>query len=1054
MIEWTGERCVPWTPDVQVVYEHLHRYLWAARLVEGKRVLDLGSGEGFGASILADTAEQVVGVDVDERTVEHARLNWARPHVSFQLGSALDLSAFADGSFGAVVAFEIIEHLSEQERMLAEIGRVLSHDGVLIISTPDRRMYSEASGQDNPFHQHELTCEEFAALLEATFTNVALWGQRAITGSHLGALDDATSSAGLSESDFFIERAGEEWRIAGEPAGLYLVALASNGALPDVASASTLGDCGLEMARARPVVAERDESLERERVARGRIAESDAEIRRLAAEVATRDEYMRHRQHEITEIRSRLGESEATLAHLHHQLDDAQRFTRRVEASVTWQFFQRIRSRLFSVIGEESPSAQALRTMLRLGGRVMNRRSRSAEREIAVQDPKATEEPINLPIFEHPAVSLIIPLYSGAGLSRRCLETIRDHTDGVAFEVILIDDDADAETKELLDLVNGIQILRNAQNQGYLRSMNHGAAAARGEWLVLCNNDIEVSPGWLKAMLRCAQSAEDVGVVAPKYLAPDGRLSEAGGILWNDGTGVNFGRGDDPSLAQYEYVREIDYGSAAALLVRDALWQEIGGYDERYVPMYYEDADLCLQARQHGWRVLYEPGSVVVHVEGATAGTDPLAGHKRHQEVNRVKFVNKWQGLLDAEHLSPGYRRIREAANRHRSPGVLVVDFRMPMWDRDAGSLRMLEILRSLLRQGYGVTFVPDNFSSFEPYTRTLQELGVEVIYGTGDVVSVLADIGPSLTAAILSRPHPASRWLDSVREFAPEAVVIYDTVDLHWVRESRRFALSKPDLSEGNGAGVAQGPKAAALLELELAMVRASDVTVAVTEDERAQILARVPDARVTIIPTIHELAEHVLPFGARRDILFVGGFEHPPNVDAVTYLVREVMPHVWLRRDDVTITIVGGGAPSEVEELADSRVDIRGWVADLQPLLDSARAMVVPVRYGAGMKGKITQGLAAGLPVVTTTVGAEGLDGRDGENMLIADHAEALAERIVRVIEDDALWGSLSSGGRALVASSCSLEVLDTRLNETLAMGEHEGQAVAAVPVVAEER
>lgn len=236
--------------------------------------------------------------------------------------------------------------------------------------------------------------------------------------------------------------------------------------------------------------------------------------------------------------------------------------------------------------------------------------------------------------------------------------------------------------------------------------------------------------------------------------------------------------------------------------------------------------------------------------------------------------------------------------------------------------------------------------------------------------------------------------------------------------------------------------------------MVRASDVTVAVTEDERAQILARVPDARVTIIPTIHELAEHVLPFGARRDILFVGGFEHPPNVDAVTYLVREVMPHVWLRRDDVTITIVGGGAPSEVEELADSRVDIRGWVADLQPLLDSARAMVVPVRYGAGMKGKITQGLAAGLPVVTTTVGAEGLDGRDGENMLIADHAEALAERIVRVIEDDALWGSLSSGGRALVASSCSLEVLDTRLNETLAMGEHEGQAVAAVPVVAEER
>ena len=320
-------------PDVQVVYEHLHRYLWAARLVEGKRVLDLGSGEGFGASILADTAEEVVGVDVDERTVDHARLNWARPHVSFQLGSALDLSAFADGSFDAVVAFEIIEHLNEQERMLAEIWRVLSSDGVLIISTPDRRIYSEASGQDNPFHEHELTAEEFSALLETTFTNVAIWGQRAITGSHLGALDDSTVSAGASQTEFFIERAGEEWRIAGEPTGLYLVALASNGALPDVASASTLGDCGLELVRAAafPLVAERDESLERERVARGRMAEErresdaeirrrDAEIRRRAAELADRDEYLRHREHEIAEMRSRLRGSEAALADLHYQL--------------------------------------------------------------------------------------------------------------------------------------------------------------------------------------------------------------------------------------------------------------------------------------------------------------------------------------------------------------------------------------------------------------------------------------------------------------------------------------------------------------------------------------------------------------------------------------------------------------------------------------------------------------------------------------------------------------------------------------------------------------
>jgi GT2 family glycosyltransferase len=664
----------------------------------------------------------------------------------------------------------------------------------------------------------------------------------------------------------------------------------------------------------------------------------------------------------------------------------------------------------------------------------MNRRRASPVSTVEVGSAETGGEPINLPMFEHPTVSLIIPLYSRADLTRRCLETIRENTDEVAFEVILVDDTADAETKELLDLVNGARIVRNEQNQGYLRSVNRGAAAARGQWLVLCNNDIEVSPAWLKAMLECAESKDAVGVVAPKFVSPDGRLSEAGGIMWCDATGVNYGRGDDPTRFQYEYSREIDYGSAAALMVRVELWQEVGGFDERYTPMYYEDVDLCFEARSHGWRVLYEPSAVVVHVEGGTSGIDPQAGHKRYQEINRLKFVEKWRTLLEAEHLKPGQARVRHAANRRRGPHVLVVDFRTPMWDRDAGSLRMLEIMRSLLRLGYGVTFLPDNFAAFAPYTRELQRLGVEVLYAPLDPMAELAHIGPDLIAAFLSRPHPASRWLDSVREVAPSAVVIYDTVDLHWVRESRRFTLTDPQRSERNGAVLAQGPKATALFELELAMVRASDVTVAVTEDERAQILLHVPQARVTVIPTIHEIAAHVPSANRRKDVLFVGGFEHPPNADAVMYLVREVMPQVWLRRADVSVTIVGGSAPPEVEELASPRVDVRGWVADLQPLLDSARAMVVPVRFGAGMKGKITQGLAAGLPVVTTTVGAEGLGGQDGENILIGDDAEAVAERILQVIEDDALWQSLSSGGRELVATRCSLEVLDTRLHEVL--------------------
>ncbi len=982
---------------MQVVYEHMHRYLWAATVVAGRRVLDLGSGEGFGASILSAGEEtEVVGIDIDERTVEHAQLNWAGPRTSFKVGNVLDLSEFEDGSFGAVVAFEVIEHVDEQERVLAEVARVLADDGVLIISTPDRRLYSDATGQVNPYHRHELTYEEFSALLEGPFPHVAVWGQRTITGSHLGALGSTAEE--LSDTEFFIERAGDEWRMASEPAALYLVALASRSELPDVSSSSVLGDCDLELVRAaerkaadaaKAIAVERDAGSERERVAQITL---ERERREIAAErkrgeleraqndvlLAQRDEYVRHRQAEIASLRARLERTTSELAERGESLEQAQRFNRRVEESVTWQTFQRVRGRVFSSIGgETSLFARGLRFSLRLAGRVISRQQAPPSLE-QVQEQEALDvlaQIIELPTFDQPRVSLVIPLFAAADLTRRCLETIRDNTMAISYEVILVDDTADADTKRLLEQVHGSRVLVNERNEGYLRSMNRGAALARGEWIVLCNNDIEVQPGWMEAMLDCAESDESVGVVAPKFISPDGSLCEAGAIIWSDGTGANFGRGDEPGRFQYEYRREVDYGSAAALMVRGQLWTEVGGFDERYLPMYYEDADLCFEAHERGWRVLYEPRAVVMHVEGATAGTDLEEGHKRYQEANRPKFVEKWRARLESEHLRSGEVRVRRAADRYRREQVLIVDHRMPMWDRDAGSLRMLEIMRSLLRLGYGVNFLPDNFTPIEPYTAELQQLGVEVIYGQVDIRAELADMGTLLTAVIMSRPHTASRWLDTIRELAPSALAIYDTVDLHWMRETRRVALDAVGRPGQNGSISAQGAKATALRELELAMVRASDVTVTVTEEERGHVLAEVPGARVTIVPTIHEIASDVPPCDGRSGVLFVGGFEHPPNVDAATYLVREVMPLVWAVKADVKVTIVGSHAPREVEALATSRVDVRGWVAELEPLLDAARALVAPVRFGAGMKGKVTQGLAAGLPIVTTPVGAEGL-------------------------------------------------------------------------------
>ena len=723
----------------------------------------------------------------------------------------------------------------------------------------------------------------------------------------------------------------------------------------------------------------------------------------------------------VEQLRARAGQDAATIARLDERVQ-------RVERSVTWQLFERVRARTFALLGgERSRAVGLLQRTLRLLGRLLLRgRSAARSHGRSLWVPGRRTGPIHLPESSDPHVSIVMPLHSHARLTDSALRSVVENTAGLSYEVILVDDSEDRPTKALLDRVHGAHVLVNDSNLGYLRSMKRGAEAARGRWLVLCNNDIEVQPGWLAALLDCGESRPDVAAVAPKFIYPDGTLAEAGGIVWRDGTGANYGRGEDPDVCHYQYRREVDYGSAAALMVRADFWREVGGFDDLFLPMYYEDTDLCFEARRRGLRVVYEPRAEVVHVEGATAGVDESAGHKRHQEQNRPKFVAKWRQTLEAEHLASERASLWIAANRLRPRRVLVVDHRVPTWDRDSGGLRMKGMLEALVGLGCHVSLLPDNMLPAQPYTRELQQLGVEVLYGSSDALVELARIGSGLSLVILSRAQVANRWLELVRAHTSTAPVVFDTVDLHWLREARGAGIA------GNGASLPAN--VAAMRDLELSLIRATDATLVVTEEERAQVLADVPGARVRVVPNVHLLREPVAPPGPRRGVLFVGGFEHPPNVDGALTLVHDVMPLVWRARDDVSVKVVGADAPDSVQALASGRVELVGWVHDLDPVLDASRVLVAPLTYGAGMKGKVTQALASGLPVVTTPIGAEGLGAVDGEHMLIGETPEELAERVLRVLADDELWRRLSVAGQRLVAGRCSPEVTSRRLAELM--------------------
>lgn len=711
---------------------------------------------------------------------------------------------------------------------------------------------------------------------------------------------------------------------------------------------------------------------------------TDAELRALIAEVAFQKREAELRSHELEHARAELA---------------------RVNGSVTWRAFQKARGKLYALIGgRDSPLGRLLGATLRRAGR-------SGRRVVAQRRWRE----LRVPSFPSVDVSIVIPVHSDAAVTERCLRAIVAAGDSTAYEVIVVDDRADAETKQLLATVEGVRVLVNERNLGYLDSTNRGADEAHGRHIVLLNNDTEPRPGWLDALVERAESAPDVGVVSAKLIYPDGALQEAGGIVWRDGTPWNFGNGHRADSPEYNYVREIDYGSAAALLVRSELWRAAGGFDRRYAPGYFEDTDLCFTARSLGWRVVYEPRAEVVHLEGASMGTDVEAGGKRNQVRNQPLFAEKWRDELRGQPGDPGPEQAYMASNFRRGPVVLVVDHRVPSPDRDSGSLRMWAILEALVDLGCRVVFLPDDHQVTEPYSGRLKGLGVEVLDGPIVVAEYLAALGKDVKLAILSRPYVAARYMHVVREHAPDARLAYDTVDLHFLRERRRM-----EQAGGGDSRIADG-----FQELELALGRASDVTLVVSREELEHLSAVAPELEIEVVPNANEVARDVPGLEGREGLLFVGGFEHPPNVDAALYLAQEIMPLVWQELPEVRLTIVGGQAPGEVDALAGPRVEVAGWVEDLQPLLTGSVAMVAPLRYGAGMKGKVTQSLAAGLPVVTTTIGAEGLGAVDGDGILFADESEAIAARVVRLHREADAWRAVSAAGLGIADRVCAPKV-----------------------------
>ena len=805
------------------------------------------------------------------------------------------------------------------------------------------------------------------------------------------------------------------------------------------------------------------DQLERERVSRqtaeAGLNDAHQEIAKREHAIAQLDRELYESGQTLDETRARLETRDMQIEELFKRQEQLESELNTVTGSRSWRLTRPLR--FAARLGRNAVQRRAFNPLRwpRLAGRffhhwklrgprqaimLLQSSPVSATRHVSIPPqvvPVAGQiaEPVAFDAPEHPEVSVIVPVYNQLHFTSTCIQSLVSVQNQIGFEVIVVDDCSSDETRSWLKLCRGIRYLRNRRNKGFIRTCNRGAGAASGRWLVFLNNDTRVTDGWLDALIATFTENPSAGVVGGRLVFADGTLQEAGGIVFRDASGWNYGRGESPDRPEFNFLSEADYVSGACLAIERALFSELDGFDTYYAPAYYEDTDLCFRVRERGLKVYYQPTSTVIHFEGGTSGTDESTGIKQHQSINREKFLERWREILRTYPENPqqySNRAARELRYRRFARRALVIDATTPMPDHDSGSVRMFALLRLLDELGYQTSFLPENRLWVGRHSSDLQSVGIEVLTApwVQDPEAWLSEHGAELDLVIVSRHYILNPLLKMLRTLCPNARLIFDTVDLHFLREQREAEISGTE-----SAAIAAGKTR----KQELGLIETTDATLVVSQFEQQLLQSLLPDANISVVSNIHTLRDPGKPFEERHDLVFVGGFQHPPNLDAANWLIDEIMPMVLKELPNLTLHIIGSRMPESLQRRRASGIKLHGFVADMEPYMTGCRISVAPLRYGAGVKGKVNQAMSHGLPVVATSCAAEGMYTEHGVDILMADEAHRFAAEVVRLYQDRELWQSLAQNGRMNVENHFSVSAARQAVMGTL---ESVGLAVSA--------
>ncbi len=600
-----------------------------------------------------------------------------------------------------------------------------------------------------------------------------------------------------------------------------------------------------------------------------------------------------------------------------------------------------------------------------------------------------------------PDLSVIVVLYNQAGLSRRTLQALADQR-GPSFETIIVDNASSDETAALLQRVRGARTVSNPTNLGFLLAANQAAALAKGRHLVFVNSDAMVQQGALAAACARLDAEPAIGALGGRIVLTSGGLQEAGNRIFRDGTTLGIGRGEDPFCPAAMASRATDYVSGVFLAVPTPLWRMLGGFDESFAPAYYEDTDFCLRVWNAGFRVVVDPAILVEHLEWGSAAHDEAP---RQMRENRQRFEARHGAWLRGQPRPTAQPldgdRWRSPEDHPRRPRILVIDNEVPHMVKGGGLPRARLMLQAL--RDWPVTLFPlwtadDDWR--EVYASLPPSIEVMLGHGMGRLEAFLEQRRGLYDVLLVSRP-PNLRALQPLRARRPELFagmrLVYDAEALFALREIAEAAVKGRPLSR---------PAAQTRLANELALARGAEQVLVVSE--RDATCFRAAGHRVTILS--HAIvARRTAPGLSRRSgMLFVGAL-HPdtPNEDGLVWFIEQVMPLLRaLLPQPPALSVVGINRSNRVGALAGPDIRLLGPQDRLEPLYDSARVFIAPVRFAGGVPAKVIEAAAQGVPVVASALLVRQLGWQEGLDIQGARDAAAFARGVARLLRDDALW------------------------------------------------